>query len=103
MAIDPRGGAPKRATPITSHIAMRFVRRGEDGAAVHVIGMTKTRDNHCDVTTPRVTKHSAANPFVKTHDAFDVVITPHGRAEIREGEGKAIIDEAETAFLPRSK
>jgi hypothetical protein len=103
MAIDPRNGAPKRPTPITSHLAMRFVRKGKDGTAVHVHGMSKTRDNGCDVTTPRVPKHCATNPAVAVHDAFDVAITPHGRAEVRQGEGKAILDEAEAAFLPRGK
>jgi hypothetical protein len=43
MAIDPRDGAPKKPTPITSHTAMGFVRKGEDGATVHVHGMSKTR------------------------------------------------------------
>ena len=101
MAIDPRDGAPKKLTPIHSHDAMRFVRRGQDGHAEHVHGMSKTLAEHCDVTTPRVAKHSVTNPFVKTHDAHDAAITPDARAELREGEGAAILNEAETAFLPR--
>jgi hypothetical protein len=37
----------------------------------------------------------------EAHDAFDVAVTPHGRATHRPDDAKLILDEAEAAFIPR--